>query len=121
MPNIYEIAKIANVSHMTVSRVFNHPELVKNKTRDKIIKIANELNYEPNLVAKSMRTKKTNYIGLMLPDIINPFFPEIVKGVDDYARENNYNVILINTNNDYKREINSLSMIINRNIYFSAI
>ena len=102
MTNIYKIAKKANVSHMTVSRVFNNPELVNKKTREKIIKIADELNYRPSLIARSMRTKRTHYIGLILPDIINPFFPEIVRGVDDYSRKNDYNVILVNTDNDYE-------------------
>jgi LacI family transcriptional regulator len=70
---------------MTVSRVFNNSKLVNEKTKEKIIKISKELNYRPNLIAKSMRTNKTNTIGLVLPNIINPFFPEIVKGVDDYC------------------------------------
>ena len=116
MVNIYDIAKKADVSHMTVSRVFNNPELVNKKTREKIIKIADELRYRPSQIARSMRTKKTNYIGLILPDIINPFFPEIVRGVDDYARQNKYNVILVNTDNDYEIEIASLNMFINRSI-----
>ena len=116
MTNIYEIAKKANVSHMTVSRAFNNPELVNKKTREEIIKIADELNYRPSLIARSMRTKKTHYIGLILPDIINPFFPEIVRGVDDYARKNDYNVILVNTDNDYEKQTLSLYMFIDRGI-----
>ena len=94
MTNIYEIANKAGVSHMTVSRVFTKPELVSKKTREKIIKIADTLNYRPSLLARSMRTKKTNYIGLILPDILNPFFPEVVRGVEDCARINSYNIIL---------------------------
>jgi DNA-binding LacI/PurR family transcriptional regulator len=116
MTNIYEVAKKANVSHMTVSRVFNSPELVNANTRKKILKIANELNYKPNPIARSMRTNKTNYLGLVLPDIINPFFPEIVRGVDDCARENNYNVILVNTDNDYDTETSSIHMFVNRRV-----
>jgi DNA-binding LacI/PurR family transcriptional regulator len=115
-PNIYEIAKKANVSHMTVSRAFNNPELVNKITRKKIFEIANELNYRPSIIARSMRTNRTNAIGLILPTIINPFFPEIVKGVDDYSRKNSYNVILVNTDDDYKNEISSLEMFINRKI-----
>lgn len=116
MANIYEVAKKAKVSHMTVSRVFNSPDLVNKKTMQKIIKIADELNYRPSLIARSMRTNKTNYLGLILPDILNPFFPEIVRGVDDYARKDNYNVILVNTDNDYEVETSSLDMFINRRI-----
>lgn len=116
MTNIYEIAKKAGVSHMTVSRSFNNPEMVNIKTRQKIIKIADQLNYRPSLIAQSMRTKRTNYIGLILPDIINPFFPEIVRGVEDCARKNEYNVILVNTDNDYKIETSSMYMFINRGV-----
>jgi len=112
--NIYEIAKQAGVSHMTVSRVFNNPDLVGKKTREKIMSIANDLGYRPSQVARSMRTKRTNFIGLVLPDIINPFFPEIVRGVDDYARKNKYNVILVNTDNDYEVQTSSVEMFINR-------
>jgi DNA-binding LacI/PurR family transcriptional regulator len=116
MPNIYDIAKKAGVSHMTVSRVFNKPELVGKKTREKITKIANDLNYRPSAIARSMRTKRTNYIGLILPDIINPFFPEIVRGVDDYARKNGFNIILVNTDNDYNIQNASLEIFVNRGV-----
>ncbi|HAJ94866.1 MAG TPA: LacI family transcriptional regulator [Actinobacteria bacterium] len=116
MTNIYEIAEKADVSHMTVSRVFNNPDLVNKKTREKIIKIADGLGYRPSQIARSMRTKRTNYIGLILPDIINPFFPEIVRGVDDCARKNKYNVILVNTDNDYEVETASLNMFVSRSI-----
>ena len=116
MVNIYEIAKKAGVSHMTVSRAFNNPELVNEKTRNKIMKIANESGYRPSQVARSMRTKKTNYIGLILPDIINPFFPEIVRGVDDYARKDKYNVILANTDNDYEVQASLVEMFLSRGI-----
>jgi len=60
---------------MMVSRVLNSPYLVSGKTRDKILKIAKEMGYKPNLIARSMRTKKTHYIGVILLYIINSFFP----------------------------------------------
>ena len=116
MTNIYEIAKKLSISHMTVSRAFNKPELVSKKTREKIFQIADDLNYRPSMIARSMRTRKTNYIGLILPDIINPFFPEIVRGVEDYARKNHHNIILVNTDNDYDIQNSSLDMFINRGI-----
>jgi len=114
--NIYDVASRANVSHMTVSRVFNNPKLVNKKTKEKIIKICKELNYKPNLIAKSMRTNKTNTIGLILPNIVNPFFPEIVKGIDDYSKKHNYSVIMINTEDDYNNQIISLEMLSERKI-----
>jgi len=116
MVTIYDIAKRANVSHMTVSRVLNSPHLVSEKTREKILKTAKEMGYKPNLIARSMRTKKTNYIGLILPDIINPFFPEIVRGASDSASKLGYNIILVNTDNDYAKEQASLEMLFNRGV-----
>ena len=114
--NIYDVANKANVSHMTVSRVFNNPKLVNKKTKEKIIKISNDLNYKPNLIAKSMRTNKTNTIGLVLPNIINPFFPEIVKGVDDYCKKHHYGVIIVNTEDVYKNQVIALEMLFERKI-----
>lgn len=116
MVTIYDIAKKAGVSHMTVSRVFNNPDLVNKKTREKIVNISNDIGYRPNQIARSMRTKRTNCIGLILPDIINPVFPAIVRGVEDYAKQNKYNVILVNTDNDYRVESDSLNMFFSRNI-----
>lgn len=114
--NIYDVANKANVSHMTVSRVFNNPKLVNKKTKEKIIKISNNLNYKPNLIAKSMRTNKTNTIGLVLPNIINPFFPEIVKGVDDYCKKHHYGVIIVNTEDVYKNQVIAIEMLFERKI-----
>ena len=114
--NMYDVANKANVSHMTVSRVFNNPKLVNEKTKEKIIKISNDLNYRPNLIAKSMRTNKTNTIGLVLPNIINPFFPEIVKGIDDYCKKNHYGVIMVNKEDDYEDKIRSLEIVLERKI-----
>lgn len=116
MTTIYEIAKKAGVSHTTVSRVFNKPHLVGEKTREKVFSICLQNDYRPSLIARSMRTKKSNYIGLVLPNIINPFFPEIVKGVYDYAQKHDYHVILVNTENVLETEIASIQMFVDRGI-----
>lgn len=101
---------------MTVSRVFNHPQLVKKNLRDKVLQISKELNYKPNLIARSMRTNKTNTIGLILPNIINPFFPEIVKGIDDYCKKNHYGVIIVNKEADYKDKSIPFKILLERKI-----
>lgn len=114
--SIYEVAKKSGVSIMTVSRAFSKPDQVNKETREKILKIADELKYRPSMVARSMRTKKTFYLALILPDIMNSFFPEIVRGVDDYARQKNYNTILINTDNDYKIQYSLIDTFIDKNV-----
>lgn len=69
-----EIAKLAGVSKSTVSRVFNHPEKVSEATKQIVYDVVNKLNFHPNVVARSLRLKKTNTIGMIIPDITNSFF-----------------------------------------------
>ena len=105
MTTIKDVAKAANVSITTVSRVINHKsEGVSDETRDRIIKVMKDLKYQPNRIARGLVTKKTNTLGLILPDIANPFFPEIARGVEDTANIYGYNVILCNTDDRADKE-----------------
>jgi LacI family transcriptional regulator len=101
-PTIKEIAKIANVSPMTVSRAVNNSHKVREATREKILKIANRLGYRPNRIARSLVSKKSNLISLVVANISNPFFAEISRGIEDKAREHGYNVIFSSTDDDSK-------------------
>lgn len=104
-PTIKEVAKQANVSITTVSRVINNVEGCTNEeTRNRILRVIEELDYKPNALARSLVTKKTKTIGLILPDISNPFFPGIAKGVEDRASKYDYNVILCNSYDSLKKE-----------------
>jgi len=89
-PTIKLIAKKANVSIATVSRALNNDTKVTSETREKIVKISNELNYKPNLIARSFVKKTTNIIGLILPDISDEFFTDIIRGVDKVTYKNNF-------------------------------
>ena len=80
---IKEVARKANVSIATVSRVLNNDPRVAKKTHDRIVEIADELNYKPNILARNFVKRKSNLIGLILPEIIDEFFTEIIKGVDE--------------------------------------
>lgn len=102
---IKDIAKCADVSIATVSMVLNNKDKgITQKTRDKILKIARELNYRPNRLARGLVTKRTNTLGFVLPDITNPFFPEIVRAAEDTANKFGYNLILCNTDDDSAKE-----------------
>lgn len=102
---IKDIAKMANVSITTVSRVINNKtEGMSEETRKKILDIVRELDYHPNSIARGLVTKKTNILGLILPDISNPFFPDIVRGVEDAANKYGYNIILCNTDDNIEKE-----------------
>lgn len=102
---IKDIAKLAGVSYATVSRALNnHPE-VNIKTRARVIKIAKEHGYSPNEIARGLVKQSTNTIGLLVPDISNPYFPEVAKGVEEKAIGRDYHVFLCNTDWDSKKEI----------------
>lgn len=105
MTTIKDIAKKAGVSITTVSQVLNSKEIgIKRETKEKILKIAEELDYKPNYLARGLITKKTNTLGLIIPDITNPFFPQVVRAIEDTANQHHYNIILCNTDNDPEKE-----------------
>lgn len=102
---IKEIAAEAKVSIATVSMVLNKKDKkISETTREKILYIAQKYNYTPNTMARSLITKQTHTIGLVIPDIVNPFFPEIARGVEDKSSEFGYSVIYCNTDDKIKRE-----------------
>lgn len=83
-------------------------------TRNKVLQVVRKLNYSPSMVARSLRNRTTKAVGLLLPDIVNPFFPEIMKGVEDVASENGYVVILCSSNEDSEKEFMYFHMFENR-------
>ncbi|HBZ80884.1 MULTISPECIES: LacI family DNA-binding transcriptional regulator [Brevibacillus] len=102
---IKDIAKRANVSTATVSRVINNKsEGISPQTREYIQSIIKELNYQPNALARGLITRKTSTIGLILPDITNPFFPDLVRGIEDAANKAGYSVFLGNSDDNAKKE-----------------
>ena len=108
---IKDIAKLAGVSYATVSRALNdHPE-VSLKTKERILSIAQEHGYSPNEIARGLVKQSTNTLGLLVPDISNPFFPEVAKGVEEKAMSNDYHIFLCNTDWDSKKEVDYISML----------
>ncbi len=97
---IKDIAKLAGVSATTVSMALNHHPKISRKTRDRIAAIAEELHYYPNYVARSLVSRKSQTLGLIITSILNPFYPELAKGIEDKALEFGYNIILCSTNYD---------------------
>jgi len=103
---IKDIAKKAKVSANTVSKALNNKSGVSNKTRDRILKIAEDLGYLPNVLAKNLRLSQTKTIGVIISDNSNPFFAHMIKGIQDVAREAGYHIVLYNTeeNPDFEEE-----------------
>jgi LacI family transcriptional regulator len=111
MITIKDIAKRAGVSYATVSRALNnHPE-INIETRKRITRIAAEIGYQPNAIARGLVKRETNTIGLLIPDITNPFYPEVARGVEDAANETGYTIFLCNTNWNQQREEHYLNVL----------
>lgn len=112
---IMDIAKEVNVSKTTVSMVLNNKSInVSDETRKKILKTASEMNYIPNTVARSLSTNRTNTIGIILPDIENPFFAMMAKTIEDTAEKLNYNIILCNSYNNTDKEEKYVKLLISK-------
>ena len=101
---IQDVARAAGVSVATVSRVINKSEAVAENTRKTVIAAIKKLNYQPNLLGRNLRRTETRRVLVLLPNIGNPFYARIVKGIEDIAHKNGYNVMLCNTDSNAERE-----------------
>lgn len=110
MVTIYKVAEKAKTSPGTVSKALSNRGYVAEETKRNIEKIARKLNYTPNLRAQSLKTKKTYTLGLLIPDISNPFYSAVTKGIYNKAREEGYHLILGNSYGDPQEELNILKM-----------
>ena len=93
-PTIKDIAERANVSMMTVSRVINDSGSVASDTRERVERIIEELDYRPNLIARSLLNRRSAIVYVIVPDIANPFYAELTRGVEMVARDFGYNLIV---------------------------
>jgi LacI family transcriptional regulator len=100
-----DVARQAGVSLMTVSRVINNKGDVSSETRQRVLEIISNLGYRPSAIARSLATKETSTIGLVVPDVSNAFFAEITQGVERLAYSKGYHVFLCNTEEDPQREL----------------
>jgi len=112
----YVVAEKAGVSANTVSRVINNKPDVNPKTRKRILKIINKLNYTPNLLAKSLKTGKTKTIGVIVSNLYNPFFSQVLCGIDEILNGKEYSIIICNSNNDYNREEKAIVTLIQKRV-----
>lgn len=113
---IYDVAKIAGVSPSTISRVMNTPDIVAEDTRQKVINAVKELAYIPNMMAASMPKRRTNYIGLIIPDVTNTFFSNLIRGIQDISEEHGYNVLVVNSDDSQEKEGRYLKLLYSRRV-----
>jgi LacI family transcriptional regulator len=97
---IRDVARASGVHISTVSRTFSAPHLVNPETRTRVLAVAGELGYRPNRAARGLITGRTHNVGLIVPDIANPFFPPLIKAAESAARERDYSVFLADTDED---------------------
>lgn len=116
MPTLKEIADRAGVSVGTVSNVINGTATVSAERRERVLAAIRELDYQPNHIARSLKLKKTRMLGMVISDITNPFFPQLVRGAEDAALKNSYLLITFNTDDNVEREKRVLSVLRQRRV-----
>lgn len=113
---IYDVAREANVSMATVSRVVNGNPNVKPSTRKKVLDAIEKLGYRPNAVARGLASKKTTTVGVIIPDISSIFFAELARGIEDIATMYKYNIILSNSDQNQNKEIHLINTMLGKQV-----
>ena len=116
MPSIYDVAREARVSVFTVSAVVNKKTHVGVRLRQRVEEAIAKLNYRPNLLARSFAKRQTHTIGLVVPDISNPFFPMMIRGAEDAAHKHGYNLLLANSDDQLEKEHASLELLLSKRV-----
>jgi LacI family fructose operon transcriptional repressor len=116
MTSIKDVAQAAKVSTATVSRVLANNASIRPETRKRVLEAVAQLNYRPNLIARSLRVQKSTKIGLVVSDIRNPFFSAIGRAVEDAAYEKGYSVLMCNTDENPEKEALYLDLLFDENV-----
>ncbi|MGG3836711.1 LacI family DNA-binding transcriptional regulator [Paenibacillus thiaminolyticus] len=116
MATIYDIAKKANVSAMTVSRVINNTGRVSEKTRVKVKQVMEEMRYIPNSVARCLVTQESMIVSLLITDITNPFFTTMARGAEDAAMRHGYRLMFGNSDESFSKEKDYVEMILSMRV-----
>jgi LacI family transcriptional regulator len=116
LPTISDVARQAGVSTVTVSRVLNNAPNVNRATRRRVEEAIQELGYVPMAAARSLRSKRTRSLALILPDITNPFWTTVARGVEDAAQNRDYSVLLCNTDEDCAKQLRYLELVASRRV-----
>lgn len=113
---IYDVGRSAGVSPATVSRVFSRTDLVDEETARRVRAAAEKLGYVPNIVARNLRKRTSDLVAVLVPDIMNPFYPGLVRGIQDAVEPYGYQVIICNVDDQPDRELRFLEMVRARGI-----
>lgn len=113
---IKDVAIQAGVSQSTVSHVLNKTRVVEEATRQKVLRAVEELGYRPSQVARSLISKRTKTAGLLISDVSNPFYPDVILGVEEVAFANDYSIFLCNTNYDLERGLKLVQSLVDKSV-----
>lgn len=116
MATIKDVAKLAGVSITTVSHVINETRYVSDELKGKVFRAMKDLDYRPNTLARGLRSGKTKTIGLIIPDISNPYFAEFSRKIEDRGFEHGYNVILCNSDENPEKEILYIDVLFSKQV-----
>jgi LacI family transcriptional regulator, repressor for deo operon, udp, cdd, tsx, nupC, and nupG len=113
-PTLHDVAVLAHVSTATASRALSNPDMVSDDTREAVLKAAEQSGYRPNLLARSLRTQQAKAIVVLVPSLDNPFYPDIIRGMELAARERDYSLLLGLTLHDHAVEATYLELVRNQ-------
>lgn len=113
---IKDVAKLAGVSTATVSNVLNDSKNVSDLLKSRVYDAIEKLDYRPNSIARSLKTNKSNTLGVIVPDVLNPFFAEVLRSIQHEASRKNYQVLMYDSEEDAKREQKLINMLINAGV-----
>src|SRR5919198_184220 len=116
MATVQDVARRAGVSTATVSYVLNGTRFVSDSLRQRVLAAVRELHYEPNAAARTLRSNRSHTLGLILPDLRNPFFTEAVRGVEDVAQARGYTLLLANSDEDAEQEARHLRVLRSKHV-----
>ncbi|OJF76084.1 MAG: hypothetical protein BKP49_07985 [Treponema sp. CETP13] len=116
MNTLKDVAQLAGVSIATVSHVINKTRFVSDSLKEKVNKAMEELDYQPNMMARALKMGFQKTIGVIVPDCTNPFFAEISRSLDQYCFSKGYNIILCNTNNNIEQQASYTNMLISKKV-----
>jgi LacI family transcriptional regulator len=114
--SISDVARESGVSIFTVSAVVNNKSHVGKDLRERVENAIRKLNYRPNLIARSLIKQKTQTIGMIVPDIVNPFFPMVVRGAEDAAQKHGYNLLLCNSDDSLAKEETAIELLLSKRV-----
>ncbi|MGE5549369.1 MAG: LacI family DNA-binding transcriptional regulator [Bacteroidota bacterium] len=116
MPTILDVAQEAGVSIATVSRVLNQSCRVRPETKERVLRAVENLQYAPDASAKNLRSRRTNLVGVVVPDVSVEFYMELIKGIENTAINSEYNLIICDSQNDPNREIEYIRLLTERRV-----